>query len=87
MPLPTIRRRVGKLESSGLFASPVDYPPLTSAEVEEFATREQMGKRFSRQELERLQQHTPIVDGEILMSAYRGKVFVKRYPGLDLSEI
>lgn len=83
----SIQRRVGKLEGSGLFTSPIDYPPLTSAEVEDVAGRAQTGTRFSREELDRLQHHSPIIDGEFLISANRGQVFVKRYPGVDVSEI
>ena len=87
MPIPSIRRRVGKLESSGIFYSPIEYPSLTSAELEEIAGRAQMGLGFSRQELDRLQHHSPVIGGEVLMTAYRGQVVVKRYPGVDLSEI
>ena len=87
MPIPSIRRRVGKLESSGTLYSPIDYPPLSLSEIEEFACRARDGDRFSRQERGRLQQHSPIVGGEVLMTAYRGQVVVKRYPGVDLSEI
>jgi len=87
MPIPSIRRRVGKLESSGIFYSPIEYPSLTSAELEEIAGRAQMGLRFSRQELDRLQQWCPIIGGELLISASGGQIFVKRYPGVDVSEI
>jgi hypothetical protein len=74
------------LENSGFFTSPTDYPPLTPAEIEEFADRARVGPRFSRAELERLQQHSPMMAGEIIMSAHRGDVWVKRYVGMDVSE-
>jgi len=58
--------------------SPVEYPPLTSVEIEDVANRAQMG---------RLRQHSPIIDGELLITAYQGFVTVKRYIGVDAAEI
>ena len=87
MAIASIRRRVVRLEDSGVFMSLIECPPLTSAEIEEIAGRAQMGLGFSRQELDRLQHHSPVIGGEVLMTAYRGQVVVKRYPGVDLSEI
>ena len=87
MPMASILRRLERVEGSGLFTPPVDYPPLSISEIEEFARRARDGDRLSREESDRLQQHSPIVGGEVLMTAYRGQVVVKRYPGVDLSEI
>ena len=87
MPLASIRRRVGRLEGEGMFMSPVEYPPLTSPEIEAIAGRVQMGGPLTREELDRLQRQSPIVDGELLISASRGQVFIKRYVGVDAAEI
>jgi len=87
MPLLPIRKRVGKLEGIPMFRIPECYPPLTSPEIEEIANRVRMGERLTKQEVDRLQSQSPIVEGELLITAYGGNVFIKRYGGLNLAEL
>ena len=87
MSAASIRRRLGALEfvvGPSLFP---DYAPLTAGEVEAIAERVRMRKQLTAIELHRLQRQSPIVSGELLISAYRGNVSVKRYSGVDLSEV
>ena len=67
--------------------SAVEYPPLTSPEVNPIAYRVQMGKPLTADEMARLTQQSPVIEGELLISAHRGSVSIKRYGGLDLGEI
>jgi len=87
MPIPSIRRRLGKLEGVAMFVTAVDYPPLTSPEINEIACRVKMGKLLIAEELARLTQQSPIIEGELLISTHRGNVSIKRYPGVDLAEL
>ena len=54
MPLASIRRRVGRLEGDAMFLSLVEYPPLTSPEIEGIACRIKIGEPLSREEVDRL---------------------------------
>jgi hypothetical protein len=87
MPIPSLRRRIGKLEGVAMFVTAVDYPPLTSTEIEGIASRFQTGKLLRADEVARLERQSPIVEGELLITAHRGNVFIKRYPGVDLAEL
>jgi hypothetical protein len=87
MPLASIRRRVGKLEGVAMFVTLVDYPPFKSSEIEAIAFRVKVGNPLTKEEVDRLQRQSPIVDGELLITAYRGNVTIKRYGSLDLAEL
>lgn len=87
MPITSIRRRVGRLEGVAMFVSVVDYPTLTSPEINAIACRVQMGKPLTADELARVTKQSPVVDGELLIRAHRGTVFIKRYGGIDLADI
>jgi hypothetical protein len=87
MPIASIRRRVGRLEGSGLFVSLADYPPLSSAEVEAIGYRVRDGEPLTREELDRLHRQRSAVGGEFVISANRGSVTVKHYGGVDLAEL
>ena len=87
MAMPSIRRRIGKLESESDLRRPRNYPPFTSSEIVEVARRVREGGRFANDELRRLEQLSPLVDGEFLITAFRGNIAVKRYGGVDLGEI
>jgi hypothetical protein len=87
MPIASIRRRIVALESVIAVVPEVDYPPLTPLEIEAVARRAQMGQRLTRDEAARLSQHSPIIAGELLITAHRGLIWVKRYGGVDLEEI
>jgi hypothetical protein len=80
-------RRLTALESVILVPVLVEYPPFTLAELETIEKRAKLGLRFAREELARIEQHSPIVEGELLIRSYGGSLFVRRYIGLDLAEI
>jgi hypothetical protein len=80
-----MRRRISSLEvDMPAFAT---GPPLTRDEVEDIAGRVRDGKPLTRAERERLRQHSPIVQGEYIIRAIQGRIFVKRIVGVDLSGI
>ena len=85
MGLPTIRRRVGKLES--VFAPDrwAGYPPLTAEEIQALAGRMAKGEKWTDEETGRLAKQCTIIQGELLITAHRDGIFIKRYPGLDLA--
>jgi hypothetical protein len=87
MGLPTIRRRVGRLES--VFAPDrwAGYPPLTAEEIETLAGRMVQGENWSDEETGRILRQCPIIQGELLITAIRGEVFMKRYLGIDLASV
>ena len=87
MAIASIRRRIQALESVILIASFVEYEPLTSVEINAIAHRAQMGRQLTQEEVARLERQSPIVEGELLISAHRGDVFIKRYIGVDLADI
>jgi hypothetical protein len=85
--LATIRRRVGRLEGDAMFVPLLDYPPLTSPEIEAIARRVKTGEPLTREELDRLHRQKSVAGGEFIISASQGNVTVKQYVGVDLSEI
>ena len=85
MPLNTIRRRVSRLET--VIAPKCEYPPFTSTEIAAIAERVRDGEIFGADELSRLQQHSPIVEGEFIVHSGGPHVTVKRYVGVNLAEI
>ena len=87
MALPTIRRRLGKLENVFVVDRFAGYPPLTTQEIEALAKRMAEGQEWADVETGRIVKQCPIIQGELLISANRGEVFVKRYLGVDLADI
>ena len=87
MPIASVRRRLIRLEESGVFTPPRRYPPLTGPEIQAMALRIVEDDWLAPVEVRRLEQHSPVIDREILITAYNGNVFMKRYPGVDLSEV
>ena len=87
MGLPTIRRRVRKLESVFIIDRFAGYPPLTASEIEALAGRMAAGQAWTEEETARIVKQCTIIQGELLITARRGEVLVKRYPGVDLAEI
>lgn len=84
-----IQRRLKQLESA--FASELmgmgDYPPLTRDEIEDFEQRLRRDESLTPVDLHRLEKQSPITDGELLITCHKGKVFMKRYIGVDLAEL
>ncbi|HYW46819.1 MAG TPA: hypothetical protein VE959_28390 [Bryobacteraceae bacterium] len=87
MAIATIRRRVGALESVASLALIPDEPPLTLPELDALVRRLEEGDRFGGQELKRIERQGPICHGEFLIRVTQGKVFAKRYVGVDSAEI
>jgi hypothetical protein len=85
MATTNIRRRLGNLEMV-LRAMPA-YPPFTRPEIAEVDRRVRAGEMLTPAELLRLERHTPIVEGELLITCYGGNLFIKRYLGVDLAEV
>jgi len=42
------------------------------------------GERLAKEQVDRLTQRSPVMHGEILITAYGGNVFMKRYGGVDV---
>lgn len=63
----------------------VDYPPLSSEEIEDVAYRVRVGQPLTREEVDRLHRQKSVVGGEFVISANRGNVTVKQYGGVDLA--
>jgi hypothetical protein len=87
MSIASVRRRLSSLEGSGVFTPPRTYRPFTPTEIQAIALRIEDDDRLSADELHRMEQHTPLVDHEVLISAHNGGVFMKRYIGIDLAEL
>jgi hypothetical protein len=87
MPKGYIQRWLRALEALDIWRLIPDYPPLTHSEIMEIEERMQADGRLTRAELERLEQHTPIIDGELLMTCSKGHFSMKRYVGIDLSQV
>jgi len=81
-----MHRRLRELEAVTAWKHTIDYPPLTHAEIIEIEQRMRAGGRLTRPEMVRLEQHSPIVDGELLMGCWKGRFTMRRYIGVDMSE-
>ena len=84
MPAPSIRRRLRNLEKLTMFASLFAYPPFSGKEIQALAKRIVKDDRFTNEEIARMHQHSPLVHGEVMITAREGEIFMKRYIGLDL---
>ena len=87
MPKASIHRRLRELEAVTAWKRAIDYPPLTHAEIIEIEQRMRAGGMLTRPEMDRLEQYSPIVDGELLMGCWKGRFSMKRYIGIDVSQI
>jgi hypothetical protein len=87
MSIAGIRRRLHALEEAGSCMLIAKYPPLTRDEIAEIETRARRVEEPTKLELARVERQSPIIDGELLMTSYRGQLFVKRYLGIDLAEV
>jgi hypothetical protein len=87
MSIAGIRRRLRSLETTSGWMLVGRYPPLTPSEIADIETRARRGEETSKLELARIERQSPIIDGELLMTAHRGRLFMKRYLGIDLAEV
>jgi hypothetical protein len=87
MSIAGIRRRLGALEAAGNWILVGKYPPLTRSEIVDIEMRARRGEEPTKLELARIEVQSPVIDGELLMTARRGQLFMKRYWGLDLAEV
>ena len=85
MPIPTILRRLRKVEAA-LSLEP-EYPPFTSLEIEDIVRRGRAGESLTKLESYRIRKQSPIVDGEFDITWCRGTVWIKHYVGVDSSAI
>jgi hypothetical protein len=85
MPIPTILRRLRKVEAA--LALEPEYPPFTSPEIEDIARRGRAGESLTKLELYRIKKQSPIVDGEFIIAWCRGDVSIKHYIGIDMSAL
>ena len=79
-----IDRRIKALEAVIIPPQPREYPPLAPAEIADLAQRIESGEKLATAELDRLEQHSPVIHGEILMTCYERHLVLKRYGGIDL---
>jgi len=87
MSIAGIRRRLRALEAASQWILLDKYPPLTRSEIAEIETRARGGEEPNKLELARIERQSPIIDGELLMTSYRGRFSLKRYLGIDLAEV
>ena len=85
MALSKMWRRVGKLETVFVVDRFAGLPPLTPDEIEALAMRMAEGGKWTDEEEGRVARQCPILQGELMITANRGAVFIKRYPGIDLA--
>lgn len=84
MNMAMIKRRVGALEFDRAFSSLDKGAALLPGEIESIAARVERGDRLFRTDVARLERSSPVIQGELLITAHRGNVIVKRYRGIDL---
>jgi hypothetical protein len=82
-----LRRRLRALEETGTWILVDQYSPLTGSEIADIEMRARRGEEPTKLELARVERQSPIIDGELLMTAHRGQLFMKRYLGIDLAEV
>jgi len=82
-----VQRRIRDLEAAFASALMPNYPPLTRSEILDIERRARAGEALLTTELSRVERQSPIIDGELMMTCYRGQLFLKRYLGVDLAEI
>ena len=87
MSIPGIRRHLRAIEALGGWMLLEKYPPLTRSEVLDIEQRARRGEEPTKLELALVERQSPIIDGELLMSAHRGQLFMKRYLGIALAEV
>ena len=83
----TMRRRLGKLETVFVVDRLAGFPPLTADEIVALAVRLAQGRKWTDEEEARVIRQCPIFQGELMITANREGVFVKRYGGIDLAWI
>ena len=88
MGLPTVRRRVGKLEKVFTVDRLAELPPFTSEEIDGLLGRlGKPGMRWSLEETARVARQCPIARGEFLISGRGTHVMIKRYAGVDVAAL
>jgi hypothetical protein len=87
MPVPRIRQRLRALEATGSWMLLDKCPPLTRSEIADIEARARGSEAITKLELARAGRQNPIIDGELLMTSYGGRLFIKRYLGIDLAEV
>ena len=68
-----------------MFVRNIDYPAFLPQEIQAIEQRILRGDRFTREEISRMERHSPLIEGEALITCHRGSYFMKRYLGIDLN--
>ena len=63
------------------------YRDYDGAEILDVEQRMRAGGRLTRAEMDRLEQHSPIIDGELGVTCWKGRFWMKRYVGVNLAEV
>ena len=50
-------------------------------------TRMRAGGSLTRAEMDQIEQYSPIIDGELGMTCWKGRFSMKRYLGVNLAEV
>jgi hypothetical protein len=87
MSIAGIRRRLKAIEATGSWMRLDKYPPLTRSEILGIEQRARRGGEPTSLERALVERQSPIIDGELLMTCYRGRFGMKRYLGIDLAEV
>lgn len=77
--------RLERLEIGGAFRIPRVFPPLNSLEIAAIIKKLWSGMRLDSDEIERLENETPVLHGEYLISTHNRKVIAKRYVGINVA--
>jgi hypothetical protein len=78
MPITTIRRRIGALETIFIEQPVFEYAPLTAPEISDLERRVRAGEKITNFELLRIEKQSPIIEGSMIMSCHKGNLYVKR---------
>ena len=80
--MKSMQRRLEALEA--VITPSLEYALLVPREIEEIARRIESGDTFALSELDRLERHSPVICGEILLTCNARKLVLKRCGGIDL---
>ena len=87
MHIASIRQRLKKLESSGIFTPAKEYPPFSIDEIYAIGQRISNDRVFTQDEVRRLEKHSPVIGREEIITAYHKEITMKRYVGVNLAEL
>jgi hypothetical protein len=86
MSLRSLRRRLAALERNAS-AKPLAHGSFTEAEMKSLIERIERGESVSADELALLERWGPAFAGDLAVNARQGKIWIKRYVGINLAEL